>query len=195
MSEPEIDTETTLPKRSLAIIVDDDTSLATTFALSLEMVGFLTEIIQDSRQAMKRIEEAKPDLVTLDMQMPYVSGPDLLRQIRGHEMLSKTKVMLVTANGRIGEEADLNLMADVILIKPVTFSQIKEFATRLIQRRQPDVSATTLHTDTSVNTPAPAMGTDIPTIITPAPAMGTDIPTINNTAADGNSTPPAASGH
>jgi CheY-like chemotaxis protein len=78
----------------------------------------------------------KPILVSLDMQMPHMTGAEVLRQIRADNRFVGVKVMMVTANGRAAEEATVRELADVILIKPVTFSQIKEFATRLTHTKK-----------------------------------------------------------
>jgi two-component system, cell cycle response regulator DivK len=118
--------------RNLAIVVDDDKDLGQVFAQALEMVGFETEVIHDSRKAMTQIMTRKPMLVSLDMQMPHVSGIELLLQIRAEASLTGIKIIMVSANGRIAENNDVFQMADMILIKPVTFKQIKELASRLM---------------------------------------------------------------
>jgi CheY-like chemotaxis protein len=81
---------------------------------------------------MKRINARKPLLITLDMQMPLVSGMDILREIRADDELKHIKVLLVTANERASDTQEIDLLADIILIKPITFSQLKEMAGRLV---------------------------------------------------------------
>lgn len=114
-----------------AIVVDDDLNIGSIFKTALELSGFSVEHIQDSRRAFERIRAVQPILVTLDMQMPIVSGAELLRAIRADEQLVGTKVMLVTANSRVTQDEAVNQLADVILIKPVTLAQIRDLATRL----------------------------------------------------------------
>lgn len=116
-----------------ALIIDDDKDLSEAFALALDLVGFETEIINDSTQAIERISAHKPDLVTLDMQMPRLSGAEVLRLIRANEQIKRTRVILITANERASSTEEMERMADVILIKPITFSQIKQIAARLVQ--------------------------------------------------------------
>jgi CheY-like chemotaxis protein len=124
-------TPPTAPKPT-ALIVDDDKDLSEAFAIALELVGFETKIINDSTKALERISAHKPDLVTLDMQMPNLSGTEVLRLIRADEHIRRVRVILITANERASATEEMERMADVILIKPVTFSQIKDIAMRLV---------------------------------------------------------------
>ncbi len=119
------------PEKPLALVVDDDPDLGEIFAEALQSVGFETTVLQDSRLALETMAQRPPSLVSLDMQMPHLSGVDILRLIRADERFEKVKIIMVTANGRVSEETDVALLADVVLIKPVTFRQIKDFAERL----------------------------------------------------------------
>jgi len=124
-----------------AIVVDDDVSLGDIFAYALETIGFEVEVIKDSRLAWEKILSRKPDLVTLDLEMPHVTGADLLRQIRADDSLKQVKVMMMTGNGRVAEEMGVEALADIILIKPVTYRQIKDFASRLMQSPKTSVQS------------------------------------------------------
>jgi CheY-like chemotaxis protein len=74
-----------------------------------------------------------PVLVTLDVQMPFLSGVDILRRIRSDSRFAGVKVMMVTANARAVNQPDIQQLADVVLLKPVTLTQIRHFALRLVQ--------------------------------------------------------------
>jgi len=128
-------------KNLTAIVVDDDVSLGDIFAYALETIGFEVEVIKDSRLAWEKILSRKPDLVTLDLEMPHVTGADLLRQIRADDSLKQVKVMMMTGNGRVAEEMGVEALADIILIKPVTYTQIKDFASRLMQSPKTSVQS------------------------------------------------------
>lgn len=121
----------------VALVIDDDKNLSEAFAVALDIVGFETSVVNDSREAMARIAAEQPALVTLDMQMPNLTGADLLRQIRANEQTRRVKIILITANERASATDALVDMADLILIKPVTLSQISEMAARLV----PEISS------------------------------------------------------
>jgi CheY-like chemotaxis protein len=116
-----------------AMIVDDDVNIGRIYSKALMGIGLETEIVHDSQTAMARILATFPNLITLDVQMPRVSGLDILREIRATPALDSVKIMLVTANERAAVLEDIQDMADVILLKPVSLTQIRDFASRLLQ--------------------------------------------------------------
>jgi DNA-binding response OmpR family regulator len=112
-----------------ALIVEDDADLSIIFAEALEAAGFATEIVKDGQVALERLDAEVPDVVVLDLHLPHVSGADILEQIRGDERLADTRVIIATADPR---EADaLEGQADLTLIKPISFSQLRDLAKRL----------------------------------------------------------------
>lgn len=115
-----------------AIVVDDDPHLNEIFAEALEIAGMQVERVSDSRKAMERITATLPDLVTVDMQMPHVTGKDLLTAIRRDPALDGIKVILITAAPHAARDEALDEMADVILIKPISLTQIMDMARRLL---------------------------------------------------------------
>lgn len=124
-----------------AVVVEDDPMLGDLFASVLTMAGFKTELVPDSREAFGKIVEIMPHLVTLDMQMPHVSGADVLRQLRDDPRLQQIKVMVVSASAQVLQEHEIQDLADIVLMKPVSFSQITDFAMRLVPQQFPEAEA------------------------------------------------------
>ncbi len=118
----------------LALIIEDDPKLATIFAQALKMAEFKTEIVSDGQAARERLKETVPSVVVLDLHLPHVSGKELLQDIRANEKLVNTRVMLATADPLMAET--LRMDADLVLLKPISFSQLRDLAKRL---RPPDV--------------------------------------------------------
>lgn len=113
----------------LALVIEDDEKLAAIFAQALQMAEYETEIARDGRTALARLAAIRPAVVVLDLHLPYVSGKDILYQIRGDARLSETRVMLTTADPVMAET--LRAEADLILLKPISFSQLRDLAARL----------------------------------------------------------------
>lgn len=120
--------------KPLALIIEDEEMLATIFEQALAMAGYETEVVRDGLLAQGRLAEAVPDVVTLDLHLPNVSGEELLAQIKGDARLAKTKVIIATADARLGEYLDKK--ADLVLIKPIRFSQLRDLAARLRPDKQ-----------------------------------------------------------
>ena len=116
----------------LAFIIEDDEDLGVIFAEAIKAAGFDTEIIPDGRQAAGRLTELAPALVILDLHLPHVSGRELLEQIRADDRLADTNVVVTTADGRQAE--DLLDRADFCMVKPITFTQLRDLASRLVPR-------------------------------------------------------------
>ena len=116
-----------------ALIIEDDFDAAIIIEEALQMAEFETEIIQDGQTALKRLPAVAPSVVILDLHLPNVSGLDILHQIRADERLTETKVMIVTADSRLADS--LKTEADLVLLKPIAFTQLRDLATRL---RPPD---------------------------------------------------------
>ena len=113
----------------LALIVEDDEDLSEIFGQALTAAGYTIEIIRDGQAAQERIKQVTPDVITLDMHIPHIPGDVLLQQIRGDERLTKTRVVVTTADAQMGDS--MRGAADLVLIKPITFSQLRDLAARL----------------------------------------------------------------
>jgi DNA-binding response OmpR family regulator len=113
----------------LALIIEDDADLASIFADALRAAQFKTEIIADGAVAQARLNEVVPQLVVLDIHLPHVSGEVLLRQIRSTPTLARVKVVIASADPISAEL--LSPDSDLVLIKPVSFSQLRDLAQRL----------------------------------------------------------------
>jgi two-component system response regulator AdeR len=120
--------------KQTALIIEDDYDASTIFATALQVVGFDTEIIASGEQAVDRLKEVTPDLVMLDLHLPRVVGTDILSQIRGDERLKDTLVIIASADARMADM--IRADADLVLLKPTTFSQVRDLASRLVKRRR-----------------------------------------------------------
>ncbi len=113
----------------LALVIEDDEDLATIFSEALQSAGYAVETIRDGELARRRLKEIVPDIILLDMHLPKVAGSKLLSGIRSDSRLSGTRVVIATADARLGEE--YRETADFVLIKPISFTQLRDLTMRL----------------------------------------------------------------
>jgi two-component system cell cycle response regulator DivK len=113
----------------LAMVVEDDEDLAAIFTEALQKANYQVETVRDGLSAQRRIIQIEPHLVVLDMHIPYVSGSEILQQIRADVRLKHTTVVIATADARMGEM--YTDIADFVLIKPITFTQLRDLVNRL----------------------------------------------------------------
>ena len=123
----------TLPLSPLAMIIEDDTKLAAIYSEAVRQAGFTVRTISDGDEALKEIGEFLPRLVILDLHLPHTSGETILHAIRADERLRKTRVIITTADPITA--ATLQETGDLVLIKPVGFTQLRDLAFRLVKTR------------------------------------------------------------
>ena len=115
---------------TLALIVEDDEDLASIFAEALHGVGFEVEHVADGKIAQERLKSgAVPYIILLDMHLPHVSGAELLADMKKDERFNDTIIIITTADARMGET--YSDQADFILIKPISFVQLRDLTSRL----------------------------------------------------------------
>ncbi|MFL7791702.1 MAG: PleD family two-component system response regulator [Anaerolineae bacterium] len=115
--------------KSLAFIIEDHLDAATIFSEALKAASFETEIIRSGDVALERLANTVPDMVILDLNLPQVSGAEILARIRTDERLSKTCVIVATAHPQLADTVQGE--ADLVLLKPISFTQLRSLAIRL----------------------------------------------------------------
>jgi DNA-binding response OmpR family regulator len=101
------------------VIADDEPSMRMLVHATIESDDYKVIEAGDGDQAWSLIQQYKPSLVLLDVQMPGRSGLEILRSIRSHPELAGIRVILLTAIDREADiEAGLMAGADFYLTKP-----------------------------------------------------------------------------
>ena len=114
--------------KPLALIIEDDPQLNTIMSITLQ-ADFEIESCADGNAGLERLKKIIPNVVVLDLNLPGVPGREILQHIRSDERLSKTRVILTTADERQAET--LRDDADIVLLKPVSPTQLRELALRI----------------------------------------------------------------
>jgi len=123
--------ETPLAKRVL--VVEDNELNLKLFCDLLRAHEFETEPVRDGREAVERARGFVPDLIVMDIQLPYVSGYDLILQIKADENLGTIPIMAVTAYaGREDEDRIRAAGADAYVSKPISVARFVEEVNALL---------------------------------------------------------------
>lgn len=117
-----------MDKKPFAYVVEDNQDAVAIFQAALEQAGYEVQVALDGAVAQQQLTELVPDLIVLDIHMPNVSGDQLLKQIRSDARLKNTRVFLATADANMASH--LRDQAELVLLKPIGFSQLKELAER-----------------------------------------------------------------
>ena len=105
--------------RRTILIADDEPSMRLLVAATIASDQIEVLEASDGDQAWALIEQRRPDLVLLDVQMPGQNGLELARSIRADPELALTRVVLLTSKAQAAEIASgLEAGADLYLTKP-----------------------------------------------------------------------------
>ena len=100
----------------LILVCDDQAMVHEALGVYLQNEGYQMVSAYDGAEALKLVEEKKPDLIILDLMMPQISGIEVCREVRKS---SNVPILMLTAKG---EEIDrilgLELGADDYIVKP-----------------------------------------------------------------------------
>lgn len=124
-----------------ALLVDDEKHALVTLSHYLKSYSEIEilETIQDSRLAKERIDVLKPDLIFLDIEMPFINGFDLLQLFDSYPF----KVVFTTAYDQYAIKA-LKLNALDYLLKPIEIEEldeaIKKYHQKEIETSQEQIS-------------------------------------------------------
>ena len=78
------------------LVVDDEADVRKFLTAVLEKAGFEVVTAADGGEALARLDEEKPDLICLDLQMPDHTGTDFYRRLMKHETMSDTPIIVVS---------------------------------------------------------------------------------------------------
>ncbi len=113
----------------VALIIEDDDKLALIYAEALRRAQFEAVVVSDGAIALAQAAALSPALIILDLHLPHISGIQILHDLRQDERLAKTHVIVTTADAL--QAANVRDKADLTLIKPVSFLQLRDEAQRI----------------------------------------------------------------
>ena len=116
------------------LIVEDNALNIKLFCDLLTAHGHLCEPVSDSREAIEVARRFVPDLVITDIQLPHVSGIELMELLRADETLGKVPIMAVTAYAAQGDDERIRAAgASAYVSKPISVVRFAETVEQLLE--------------------------------------------------------------
>lgn len=108
------------------LVADDERQIADIMTQALDAEGYDTRKILESLRFFDAVREHKPDLILLDLMMPYLNGRDELRLMAMNEDTSHIPVIVVTADIEAKQEEDALRKYNVVTVvtKPFDLDQL-----------------------------------------------------------------------
>ena len=112
------------------LLLDDEEIVVTRLKAALEKEGYVVETFIDSREAKKRIDGNKFDIVVTDLKMANIDGMQLFQFVK--EKYPATEVILISGFATLKVVKDA-LQAGVrdVIAKPFKISQIKDLINKI----------------------------------------------------------------
>lgn len=110
-----------------AVLVVDDSRVSRMMLAALlreQRPGLEIHEAADGAEAVARAAELKPDLITLDINMPVMDGFEAAERIRA--LLPQTTIVLLTANVQAASKARAEALGVYFLAKPITEAVVRQ---------------------------------------------------------------------
>jgi two-component system, OmpR family, alkaline phosphatase synthesis response regulator PhoP len=124
-----------LPQSDTIVVADDSMTILAMTSSRLERAGYDVVTATRGDDALRLVQENRPRLVLLDVEMPGLDGVEVTRQIRADETLAGTLIVLLTS---LSEESDIATGiaagANAYLTKPFSPQELQTQVETLIGR-------------------------------------------------------------
>lgn len=119
------------PNMRSILFVDDDAELRQLVSTQLGEAGYLVEESGDGSDAIRKLQNSVFDVVLLDIMLPGVSGIDVLKFMRDHDLPSRI-IMITGLTGLSFAVRSITLGADDYITKPYTMEYLLSSIRRVI---------------------------------------------------------------
>lgn len=120
------------------LVAEDDPDIRELVITRLALAGYRTSFASDGATALQSIIQARPSAVVLDINMPNLSGLDVLERLRREPALARIPVLMLTARGAPQDVRDaLKLGAKDYLTKPFDDQELLRRVNRLLRPVRP----------------------------------------------------------
>jgi CheY-like chemotaxis protein len=115
-------------------MVDDDQEMCQAISLMLSLLDCQTRVFNDPRQAARALLAGEfPHLLVLDINMPVVTGLDLLEFIRRRPKWESLPILIISAEATDADvDRAMSMGANGYLIKPVSFEELEKTFNKLV---------------------------------------------------------------
>jgi DNA-binding response OmpR family regulator len=117
------------------LVVEDEPALQETLAYNLEKQGYSVESAVDGRNALEMARKLKPDLIVLDITLPFMDGIEVCKTLR-RENFNNPILMLTARDDEIDRVVGLEIGADDYITKPFSMRELLARVKAQLRRTQ-----------------------------------------------------------
>ena len=120
------------------LIVDDDLDILELLKMNLEPEGYNIRTANDGERAVQSASTNPPDLILLDVMMPYKDGFQVIEELKDIEHTKNVPVILITARGQTEDKVlGLDTGADDYITKPFDLREVTARVEAVLGRTRP----------------------------------------------------------
>jgi two-component system alkaline phosphatase synthesis response regulator PhoP/two-component system response regulator VicR len=115
------------------LVCDDERSIVRLIQVNLERQGWNVVTAYDGKEGLEKIRSEKPQIIVLDVMMPYMDGFEVLKTLRRDPETQNLPVVMLTAKAQDKDVFEgYHFGADVYLTKPFNPMELVTFIKRII---------------------------------------------------------------
>lgn len=117
------------------LLVEDNDMLQDILSSRLEMRGYTVSVTDNGLEALKVISTTPPDLILMDMSLPYMNGWDTTKALKADPQTRHIPIIALTAHALASDrQRGLDAGCDEYETKPVRFDRLLEKIERLLEK-------------------------------------------------------------
>lgn len=114
------------------LVCDDERHIVRLIQVNLERQGFQVVTAYDGKEGLEKVKSEKPNMVVLDVMMPYMDGFEVLKTLRRDPATESLPVIMLTAKAQDKDVFEgYHYGADMYLTKPFNPMELVTFVKRI----------------------------------------------------------------
>ncbi|HYP28968.1 MAG TPA: response regulator [Blastocatellia bacterium] len=114
------------------LLVEDSEDAREALARLLELDDYTVVTADDGRNGLSVARAEHPDLIITDINMPHMSGIDMIKVLRKEEDFKEVPIVVITAYGRTVSTQAIEVGADSVMTKPVEYDELSDTVVKLL---------------------------------------------------------------
>ena len=116
------------------LVAEDSVAQRRFLEILLSEDGYTVVPFENGYEALQYLEENTPDLIIMDVNMPYINGLEVSENIKSQENLQHIPIILLSSfEEDISEEMFNNSQANIFLRKPIVSKDFRELASSFLE--------------------------------------------------------------
>jgi DNA-binding response OmpR family regulator len=119
------------PRRKTVLVIEDNATIGGLLVALVREAGYRALRAWDGREALRVARDRKPELILLELSLPYPTGVPLLEDLKGHPETKDAPILMVTGNSVTLEPGQRELLAEWVT-KPVDIDRLENAVRRAL---------------------------------------------------------------